>query len=544
MNYASIIKPKPETVPQSAPLDKRQILNDAGGYVYSVGAWGQLDRFLILGAEGGTYYASERKHVTRTYEALKACLKADAPRAIDRIREISVNGLAPKQDPAIFALAVAATWPDESIRHLAQAQVSAVCRPASTFFMFLEQYKALGGKWPRTMRRTAQEWYSTKSLDTVAYQSIKYRNRNGWSHRDVLRLSHLKPTSEFGPLLQWLVKDEWPEDAVKPKMVEGFLKAQESKSAKDAARVITEYGLPREAVPGEFLKEPEVWDALLPSMPMTAMIRNLGNMSACKLLVTGSSAAQLVNERLHDEERLVRARIHPLNVLIALRQYEAGQGLRGSNSWNPVAQVVAAMDDAFYLAFKGVRPTGKRFLVGLDVSGSMGSQCGIGSLRSCEVSAALSMVWAATEPACEVMGFSDKFINLGFTRKMSLQEATKKAVMANFGSTDCSMPMQWAAKKRLEFDVFVVITDNETWSGSIHPKAALNLYRGNFVPDARQVVLGTTATQCSIADPKDPLALDIAGFSSDVPAVINAFVGGPLAAGNADSLGTDEGGIE
>src|SRR5689334_5683466 len=118
MNYASVVNPKPETIPQSEPLDDRQIKNDAGGYVYSVGRWGQLDRFLILGAEGGTYYANEQKHVKRNYDALKSCLNEDATRTIKRIREVSVGGLAPKQDAAIFALAVAATWGDASVRHL------------------------------------------------------------------------------------------------------------------------------------------------------------------------------------------------------------------------------------------------------------------------------------------------------------------------------------------------------------------------------------------------------------------------------------------
>ena len=30
----------------------------------------------------------------------------------------------------------------------------------------------------------------------------------------------------------------------------------------------------------------------------------------------------------------------------------------------------------------------------------------------------------------------------------------------NFGGTDCSLPMIWAKKERLPFDVFIVYTDS------------------------------------------------------------------------------------
>lgn len=538
MNYASVVNPNPATIPQRQPLDDRQVENDAGGYVYSIGRWGQLDRLLLIGTEGGTYYANEQKHTKRNYDALKACLAEDGARAVGRIREVSVGGLAPKQDAAIFALAVACTSTDPDTRHWAQSAINDVCRTASTLMLFLEQYKGLGGKWPRSMRTAVQGWYGEKSVESLAYQTIKYRTRNGWSHRDILRLAHLKPSGAKTSLLHWLVKDEWEGDE-KPRMVEGFFKAQECKSAKDVAKVIAEYGIPREAVPTEFLKTPEVWDALLPSMPMTAMIRNLGNMSAAGLLVPGSVAAFFVGKRLHDAERMTKARIHPLNVLMAMRQYGLGRGLRGSNTWNAVSSVLSDLDDAFYMAFKGIQPTGKRFLLGLDCSPSMGSGSGISGLTAREVAGALAMVWAATEPVCEVMGFGTSFRNLGFTRKMSLADATGR-VSGDWGGTDCSLPYRYASQVKQDFDVFVVITDNETHSGSMHPKVALAQYRNQHVKDARQIVLGVTATDFSIADPNDPLSLDIAGFGSDVPAVLNAFVGGPQASMPSEDEGESE----
>ncbi len=47
--------------PQSQPIPgTSQVRNDNAGFVWAVDDWARLDRFLILGSEGGIYYASER----------------------------------------------------------------------------------------------------------------------------------------------------------------------------------------------------------------------------------------------------------------------------------------------------------------------------------------------------------------------------------------------------------------------------------------------------------------------------------------------------
>ena len=48
--------------------------------------------------------------------------------------------------------------------------------------------------------------------------------------------------------------------------------------------------LAREAVPTGLLNDPAIWDALLVDMPMTAMLRNLGKMSAVGLLMPAADA--------------------------------------------------------------------------------------------------------------------------------------------------------------------------------------------------------------------------------------------------------------
>jgi hypothetical protein len=85
------------------------IRDSAGGYVFAVDDWTRLDRFLILGSEVGSYYASERALTLDNAQAVSRVIAADGERAVRRIVEISVSGRAPKNDAALFALALAAS---------------------------------------------------------------------------------------------------------------------------------------------------------------------------------------------------------------------------------------------------------------------------------------------------------------------------------------------------------------------------------------------------------------------------------------------------
>ncbi len=64
--------------------------------------------------------------------------------------------------------------------------------------------------------------------------------------------------------------------------------------------------------------------------------------------------------------------------------------------------------------------------------------------------------------------------------------------------------------------------------GDIHPHQALKQYRERMGIDARLVVVAMTATRNTIADPADPLQLDISGFDSAVPTLLADFSRGEL----------------
>lgn len=241
--------------------------------------------------------------------------------------------------------------------------------------------------------------------------------------------------------------------------------------------------------------------------------------------------------------------MHPIALLVALRTYAAGRGVRGRNTWTPVREIVDALDAAFYTAFENVEPTGKRLLLAVDVSGSMsyGSVAGVPDLTPREASAALALVTAATEARYEVVGFfageggfkkrgrnghagyTDGLTPLPLSPRQRLDDAVKTVSDLPFGGTDCALPMLYAQAQEREIDTFVILTDSETWAGGVsHPAQALEDYRRASGIPARLVVVGMVANQFSIADPADPGMLDVVGLDTATPQVISDFARGML----------------
>src|ERR687885_2738500 len=122
-------------VPQWVPLPG-QVRNSAGGHAWAVDQWTRLRRFLILGSEGGSYYASERNMTRENAKAVERAIREDGKRAVAEIVTVSREGRAPKNDPALFALAMAAGIGDEETRKAALDALPLVARTGTHLFHF------------------------------------------------------------------------------------------------------------------------------------------------------------------------------------------------------------------------------------------------------------------------------------------------------------------------------------------------------------------------------------------------------------------------
>jgi 60 kDa SS-A/Ro ribonucleoprotein len=532
-------------IPQSEKADPRQVANSAGGFTFVVDDQARLERFLILGTEGGTYYIGERDLTKRNTDFIVELISKNEELVYQVTRDISTSGRAYRNSPAIFVTALMLKHATDKAR--ARSLVADVCRISTHLFELATYIEHLGG-WPRTRRVAVAEWYTSKTPDALAYQAVKYRQREGWTHRDLFRLSHPKGVDHnVGAFI--LDKPEIRGEF--PPIIHGFRLAQDAKNVPSLLSALEgSPNLPWEAIPTQFLREPDVWRKLFYNGQLNgqALVRNITRLARINAFDDMVFARDYAS-KLTDEQMMKRTRIHPIQYLLAAVVHERGQKDKTGYSaykkdWPTVPVIVDALNAGFRLAFKYAEPSNKRTMVALDVSGSMSSDAAGVDLSCAELGAAMSIIVARTEPYYSIYGFSDgttrsgytnwgmynqsKLTDLGITPSMDLATVTRKTAEMNFGRTDCALPMLFAQERKLEVDTFFIFTDNETWYGSIHPYKALQNYRQSSGIDAKLIVAAAVASEFTIADPTDRGMLDVVGADSNLPKLVTEFSAGRI----------------
>lgn len=534
--------PARRTTPAHEQATPDQVRSNQGGYVFQVDYMERAKRFLILGSEE-SFYQSGSKLSMESAATLSRIARSDKVfELINLIVDISVSGRAPKQSPGLFALAVVINQTEDvQARTYAYSKVSEVARTASTLFEFvgyLSQFQGLGGMG---FQKSIGRWYNEKDVDKLAYQMVKYRQRNGYDHSRLLRLSKRVKSNdrpELAPLLDWaLGKDMRTRLHTLPDVVQGFELAKNPENSHMIPNIVREFGLSWEMLPTEALNDKAVWDELLNgNVPLGALIRQLPRLTNLGIISQLGGRTAEIEDRLRDLEALKKARIHPLQALNAMRTYGSGRGM--SQTWTPAHRIVDALEDSFYLSFDTVEPTGKTHMLALDISGSMRQPVnGMQNITAREASACMAMVTARAEREYLMVGFADSgrggswfnrdtyLAQLNITQNMRLTDVVNEIQRLPYGGTDISLPMEQAIKSRLDIDAFVVYTDNELGMGKRHPFQALTAYRREMnKPNAKLITVAMTANGFTVADPSDPGMLDIAGFDTAAPALMAEFV--------------------
>lgn len=511
----------------------------------------QVKRFMIYGSESGTYYVTAQDLTLQNIKCLDRILWTDKrDKLLDIIRELENNNRCKNKDMIIYALAECCTWNlnyKESIKFRKKAYIlmREICKIPTHLFLFIHFCKSISKIknnstcWNNLHKKAITEWYNDKKPKQLVYLITKYKNRNDYTHRDILRLCHIKAISDLqNDLYYWIVNGECEFDNLKEDQegldILNWIKDYQiiqslsgnEESIDKAVILINRNKFVREHVPTGLLGSKKIWTALLSEMPILAVLRNLNKMTSIGVFENHHNIMTVINLLGNDIARK-KAKIHPMQVLITLKMYSKGCGDLGKLTWHPVTKIVDFLDELFYKMFDEIEPIGKKILIALDVSGSMtfngckGSNC----IMPLEVGSAMAMIWKKNEEFADIMAFSHDFVPLNISPRRRLDDNLNSMRHLPFSSTDISRPFTWALENRKSYDAFIVITDNETNSNTIDPIVALNNYRQKMqLPASKLVVLATTATSFSVADPNDSNCLDCCGFDANVPDIINDFI--------------------
>src|SRR5262249_48597422 len=153
------------------PADERQVQNHAGGYSFEAPELARLHRFLTLGTEGGTYYVREPELTKKAAGLVVKMANEGNPALVDEVMAISQAGGAPRNNPALSALAAQAGLGPADARARALAALPKVARTGThllTWAAYAEQFRG----WGPAMCKAVGRWYNDRELGEVAYQCL------------------------------------------------------------------------------------------------------------------------------------------------------------------------------------------------------------------------------------------------------------------------------------------------------------------------------------------------------------------------------------
>ncbi|NET69722.1 MAG: TROVE domain-containing protein [Sphaerospermopsis sp. SIO1G2] len=525
MNYNFFTKNKKHT-PQNQPIPRREkemIKGRSGGYMFDAGNWKMLRRCLLIGTAKSTYYAGKQELTEEFVEVVKKAVAENPGKVAAEILYAS-DGRAINNSAPILALVLLSMGENPEAKTAFMEIFPQVVRTGSHFYEWLNYTKSLRG-FGKVIREAGKTWLSRENVKDLAYQLLKYQQRQGFTNRDALRLFHVKPPTEnHDQLFAWVVNgwNELPTEIPSEALAQIWWYEWLKRNPNQTHTAISQGRLTHEMAAPVGKMDKQAWNLLFQEMPIGAMLRNLGSLTEIGVLRADEKAnLERVKAVLNNQKHLRKGRIHPIDVLKALKTYKSGGRLgRSKKTWQPVSRIVDILEKAVELSFEVVEPTDKVFMHAVDISGSMGSLVADMGLSCCEIATTMALATAKAETNYAIRGFSTEFIDLKITAKDSFSSAVRKASNRNFGGTDASVAYDWMIQNKFKADVVCFWTDSESWAGRKHPSQALKEYREKVSPHVKAVYITLAPYRITLVDPEDPRSWDLAGFDPSIPRVI------------------------
>ena len=194
------------STPQTQPIPGRQAemtQGKSGGYAFKAELWQTLRRCLLIGTAKSTFYAGKQE-LSEDFVKILAQAICENPQRVAAEIALASDGRAITNSAPIFALVILSMGDSPAAKQAFQKTFPKVVRTASHFYEWLSYSKSLRG-FGKVVREAGRSWLS-QDAKALAYQLLKYQQRQGFSNRDALRLFHAKPLSaDHDALFKWVL---------------------------------------------------------------------------------------------------------------------------------------------------------------------------------------------------------------------------------------------------------------------------------------------------------------------------------------------------
>jgi 60 kDa SS-A/Ro ribonucleoprotein len=151
-----------------------EVVNSAGGYVFQVDDLARLNRLLILGSAGNTYYVNAKDQAKEALQFVRNMIAKDEATVIEAVRSVSVEGRALRQTMTLFVLAALLTYAQD--KQAVRDIFNDVVRTPTHLYEVCQYIDDLGG-WGTAKTKAIAGWFTAQDADSLAYKAVKYKSR-------------------------------------------------------------------------------------------------------------------------------------------------------------------------------------------------------------------------------------------------------------------------------------------------------------------------------------------------------------------------------
>lgn len=298
--------------------------------------------------------------------------------------------------------------------------------------------------------------------------------------RDVLRLTHPKPSSEEQSALWKRLKD-------------GNLKIADTWETKITAKGVSK----------------ETWEENVKVMPIMALLRNLRNLLDHDV---SQDSLKLVEDKLKNIEVILNSKQLPFRFLSAYKAIE-----NHTNFYTK--KLMAALEDAMDISCQNLPKLKGTTALFADISGSMDTSISKSQIQASEIAC---MMLAIADKICEVSGtavFSHNVWPVNLNPRNGVLTNTK--IARSTGITGGTCTYLCLERLKTKVDRVLIFTDQQDYGGEL--ARSLSNYRREFSPNCYFYNVDLRGYGTTTIPTTDARSTMIAGWSERILEYVNLF---------------------
>ena len=486
-------------------------INEAGGRAYAMSDQHALAQYAATGCLSRTFYATDKDQLDKVREL---AAKVDAAFLAKTAVYAREQGFM-KDMPALLLAELASR---DGV--LLERVFDRVCDNGKMLRNFVQIVRS-GATGRRSLgsrpKRLVQRWLDQRSDAQIFAASVG----NDPSLADVLKMVHPKPATASRRALYGYLLGRPYDVAALPACAQAYedFKAGRTTEVPDVPfQMLTSLTL-----------DSKGWRSIA-ARGGWQMIRMNLNTFLRHGVFDDIALTKKIAAKLASATEVRKAKVFPYQLMVAHAQAER----------EVPRMIKEALHDAMEAAIENVPEIAGKVYVMPDVSGSMhspvtGARPGqTTAVRCVDVAALVAAAFLRKNRHAEVLPFHTKVLDCPITARDSVLTNAQRLASLPSGGTDCSAPLRELVRRKAKGDLFVFVSDNESWinpagyggRGTAVMQAWETLKKTN--PKARLVCIDLQPNRTVQAPDREDI-LNVGGFSDNVFELVAAFARGGLA---------------